>query len=517
MNDQNALNLANGEITLVELFIDKQEQLAFLEALRRQLNGDAALNSLPLVPGKGNVYWIPTPTEADIRQKLGLTDPVNGADAWSNRLRQLGALSVKVMSVAAYFSMLEHESKKVAAQRVLASLQAEPVAAPTPSGKLSIPYENLAPQESRFGVLPKDFKASVNDWHLREKGANVVAAWQHFQGATELPWRDIRIGHIDTGYTMHTALGWALGVSTHVLIEEGRDYWRDGDHWEWGKNASTSFDPYDSGTGSNPGHGTRISATMAGYLASAEYAGVAPGVCIVPYRVTDSVIVDHVKSLIASAIRDAIKKGCKVINISLGALFSSTELAAALDEAYESGVIVCCAAGQVWGEVIYPARYNRCITMGGVGLNTKSEVRPWSQAARGKYVDLCAPAENIRRLATAQPPRENVGTQLVSTPDGDGTSYATAICSGVAALWLAKWKNELPKQYKQPWQIPAAFKKIARETAKQYGFTQTKDENGDYMYGGGVLNADALLAMPLPDAGVLHCAATACGQFDSAD
>lgn len=505
----------DGEITAVQLPADYSLQLAFLKNLQAQLGDDAALNSLPISQSKDSVFWLPTATEADIRRKLKLPRTEKGNDAWGKKLQLWGAVGVSVVRRDAYFSLLDHRGQT--ASQVGQQTPEVPTAASVVPKKLSIPYGSDDKGTSRFSTLPKDFRCSPNDWHLGDKGANVVAAWKHFAGAKTLPWRDIRIGHIDTGYTMHTALGWSLGSSTHVLIEEGRDYWRDGDRWEWGKHPNTWFDPYDTGTGSHPGHGTRISATIAGYLDSAEFSGVAPGVCIVPYRVTDSVIVDHVKSLIASAIRDAIGKGCKVINISLGALFGSSELAAALDEAYDSGVIVCCAAGQVWGEVIYPARYNRCITMGGVGLNSKGKVRPWSQAARGKFVDLCAPAENVRRVAAAQPPRENLGTQLVPTPDGDGTSYATAICSGVAALWLARWQDELPKQYKEPWQVPAAFKKLARETATPYGFEPVKDGNGDSLYGSGVLNANALLAKPLPKPAELKRANTANGLFDSAD
>jgi subtilisin family serine protease len=95
--------------------------------------------------------------------------------------------------------------------------------------------------------------------------------------------------------------------------------------------------------------------------------GVAPGAQIIPYRVTDSVIVDHVQNNIRDAIRAAIAAKCHVVNISLGALRQSRSLASALDEAYDAGLIVVCAAGQVWGEVIYPGRFNRCVTMGGVG------------------------------------------------------------------------------------------------------------------------------------------------------
>jgi len=38
----------------------------------------------------------------------------------------------------------------------------------------------------------------------------------------------------------------------------------------------------------------------------------------------------------------------------------------AIDFAYERGVIVCAAAGNVISEVIYPGRFNRVVTVGGL-------------------------------------------------------------------------------------------------------------------------------------------------------
>ena len=40
-----------------------------------------------------------------------------------------------------------------------------------------------------------------------------------------LPRATIRIGHIDTGYTEHTALGGDNGTSSTVKPAEGFDYW----------------------------------------------------------------------------------------------------------------------------------------------------------------------------------------------------------------------------------------------------------------------------------------------------
>jgi subtilisin family serine protease len=192
--------------------------------------------------------------------------------------------------------------------------------------------------------------------------------------------------------------------------------------------------------------------------------GAAPGAAIVPYRVTDSVIIDHVKDKVGAAIRQAVDGGCGVINISLGALFGSRHLSNALDHAYERGVIVACAAGNIWGEVIYPGRYNRCITMGGVGPG----MRPWSGSARGQYVDLCAPSDVIRRVRAQRLPPGTAATGIEPKMDGDGTSYGTALCSGVAALWLAyHGAPNLHSRYAAGglWQIPRVFKHLLRQTA----------------------------------------------------
>jgi subtilisin family serine protease len=314
---------------------------------------------------------------------------------------------------------------------------------------------------------------------------------------------DVRIGHIDTGYTEHAALGWERGSSSSVHPDLGKDFWK-GDHDQDGPR-----DPFLPGF---PGHGTRISATISGFYPQANggpFYGVAPGAQIIPYRVTDSVIVDHVQHHVRDAIRDAVASSCHVINISLGALRPSESLAEALDEAYDAGVIVVCAAGQVWGEVIYPGRFNRCVTMGGVGPG----LTPWSSAATGIYVDLCGPADEIRRVQAEDLPSGQVATKIASST-GDGTSYATACCSGAAALWLA-WHglDNLKLKYGATglWQIPKAFKYLAANTAKKGNWrVETTDK-----YGSGVLDIPALLKAPLPDPGVMRKENAAYGLFDN--
>jgi len=120
----------------------------------------------------------------------------------------------------------------------------------------------------------------------------------------------------------------------------------------------------------NPGHGTRTMAILTGKNAAIGFYGAAPGVTVVPYRITESVLINQ--KYLDQAIRHAIDdNGCDVISISLGdPCLPVSEVAKALDHAYERGVIVVAAAGNVTSEVTYPARYSR--TIGPAASRTKA-------------------------------------------------------------------------------------------------------------------------------------------------
>lgn len=485
--------ITGGDITTIQL-LSATKQRAFIRSLQSALGAQGSLSSLTPGPSE-NVFVIPQVVEATVRASLALIS----ASQWHGQLISWGALTVNTLKRDAFFSLME---------RGAVVINGIPLGTAKIAAVVPVPVSKAAANNQ---ILPASFRGPF-DWNLDDRGCNVVAAWQMFANepkfSAALPWAAIRIGHIDTGYTEHAALGWANGASSTVKPAEGYDYW-DGAH------DPVPPDPRDEWLPGFPGHGTRISGAIAGFAAQTPnqpFYGVAPGVTIVPYRVTDSVIIDHVKGNVSSAIRQAVVDKCHIINISLGALFGSKALASALDYAYDNGVIVCCAAGQVWGEVIYPGRYNRCITMGGVGPGLK----PWSSGAKGQYVDLCGPADVIRRVKAEQLPAGQAAQGLHPKADGDGTSYATATCSGIAALWLA-WHgaDTLKSHFSKSglWQIPKAFKQLARQTATPGGWAAA--DNGNY--GSGVLNAANLLTGLLPDDGSMTKALLAADVFDNND
>lgn len=481
--------LGETTVTSVQLHAGERARKRFLHQLQAALGTGCSLSCLTPGPS-AHVYVIPQAAEQQARRL-----PELASDAgWENQLRQWGARSVNRLSRDLLFALTQRGGV------------AAPAGAPGPV-KLSSPGRAPAVRAlPTSSALPMLFRGPF-DWHLDERGANVVKAWDLFaadlQFRSALPWGSIRVGHIDTGYTEHSALAWTGGHSSTVNVGAGFDFW----------DGPAHPDPRDEWLPGFPGHGTRTSSTIAGFLVDGPaqpFYGAAPGAAIVPYRVTDSVIIDHVKDKVGAAIRHAVDGGCGVINISLGALFGSRHLSGALDHAHERGVIVACAAGNVWGEVIYPGRYNRCITVGGVGPG----MRPWSGSAHGQYVDLCAPSDVIRRVKAQPLPPGTAASGIEPKVDGDGTSYGTALCSGVAALWLAyHGVDALRARYAAGglWQIPRAFKHLLRQTAVvPAGWDRTE-------YGNGIINAAALLAAPLPSNGALPPVQPAAGVYDPND
>ena len=175
--------------------------------------------------------------------------------------------------------------------------------------------------------------------------------------------------------------------------------------------------------------------------------GVAPLAKLVPLRVTDSVVLLSFGKL-AEAIRYAADDGHHVISISLGGPLSSRFLERAVRYATQRGVIVIAAAGNVWPWVVYPARLDDTIA---VAACTCSHGE-WSSSASGSAVDITAPGESVWR-ALASP-------NGFSVARSSGTSYATAVTAGAAALWLAfHGRDKLVRQYGEAG-VPAVFKEL---------------------------------------------------------
>jgi hypothetical protein len=332
-------------------------------------------------------------------------------------------------------------------------------------------------------------KAAGLDWHLH--AVNVQPAWALLGGPGGIPWGTTKVAHLDTGYTRHPAFGFE-GTTWVDMVNAQTDMPpppNGGDHFVLPEPGNAQ-DPM---RGFSAGHGTRMGATICGFAPGAPggaYFGIAPKVPYLPMRITDAVLINHAQRQFATALRHVVDVGqAGAVNISLG-IFASTilpELRAALNHAYERGVIVVCAAGNIVDPVVAPARLRRTVAVAGV---TRDDL-PWSGSSFGLEVDFSAPAADLRRADTAGQTKPRFGYRA----GGDGTSYASAITTGAAALWLTHRRADLAAAYDQPWCTVAAFTKLARDTARLPAGVAW---DPDGAFGRGILDIGALVAAPLP-------------------
>ena len=319
-------------------------------------------------------------------------------------------------------------------------------------------------------------------------------------------WGDVKVAHLDTGYTEHPAFGdWSKG-KVPLLVNEGVNFLEPG---------KPPLDPL-KGTGliRTPGHGTRTSSVLCAPAQTitvdgvkSSFSGMAPGIPVVPYRVVEDVVLEPqmfnrgIWVNLAAAVNHAVEvRHCNLISISLGGpVFPGPELGAAIDRAYEAGVMVIAAAGQYTDSVTYPGKFDRAIGVGGL-KSSESWIRIYNHYNAGRdRVDVWGPADPIFR---ADSTLTNSKGKAVKTPIygwgyGDGTSYATVHVVAAAAIWRKKQAKALQNYH--GWQQIEAFRVALAQaygTLPHENSPVPRDRAADYTTG--TLDAYRLLYATLP-------------------
>jgi type VII secretion-associated serine protease mycosin len=233
-------------------------------------------------------------------------------------------------------------------------------------------------------------------------------------------------------------------------------------------------------TGANPAgyqpphlHGTYISSLIAGHGSGPSDAdgviGVAPAATILSVRVilddqepgfttfhNDTVYNDSV----GNGIRYAVRHGAGVINMSLGGDTPTRDLRAAIAYAIAHRVVVVAAAGNDamsasgFTPYSYPASFPGVISVAAVGADGRRAFF----SDRNASVVLSAPGVNVVGAGPG-------GSYL----DGSGTSPASAIVAGVAALIRSRYPRLSPVQVEQA-MISSASRRPAGGYSPDVGF-----------------------------------------------
>ncbi len=228
------------------------------------------------------------------------------------------------------------------------------------------------------------------------------------------------------------------------------------------------------------GHGTFVATEIAAGLGNGlAGVGISPNVSIMPIRVLDT---DGfgLYSWIAEGIRYAADHGADVINLSLGGLSSSQVLQEAVIYAYNKGITLVAAAGNLAtkpefnGDVLYPAKYPQVIAVGATSYRGGRA----SYSNYGPNIFITAPAGETSSSIVDNNKRDAVlsVTFVIDTTTGEvtygafwfnGTSFATPQVSAAVALIraLGVTDNE-------------AIKLMLRETAIDRGLAGFDEHTG---------------------------------------
>ncbi len=180
------------------------------------------------------------------------------------------------------------------------------------------------------------------------------------------------------------------------------------------------------------GHGTHVAGIVAAIANnSTGVAGVCPSCSILDVKVLND-SGSGSSSAIAKGIDWAAGHGAKVINMSLGQRVSSRTLEAAVNNAWNQGVVIVAAAGNTGTQAqMYPGAYANVIAVAATDNNdTKA-----SFSTYGKWVDVAAPGVSVYSTFPNHP--FALQSQYGSSEGYDilsGTSMASPIVAATAAL-----------------------------------------------------------------------------------
>ena len=220
--------------------------------------------------------------------------------------------------------------------------------------------------------------------------------------------------------------------------------------------------PYD-----DCGHGTHVAGCLAGdgFLSQGRYKGIAPSCSLIIGKVLNSRGEGNIDHMLAGI--QWIKKikeifSIRILNISIGfeekvSLSKINSLIAALENLWNSGIIIVAAAGNKGPQSrsISPLGMSKnIITVGCHDLDYSKEGVTLCEnySGRGPSVfslkkpDLVAPGTHIYSTSSGC---KRMGNSFVNGYESkSGTSFATPLVSGAAALLLEQQPKLLPQEVK---------------------------------------------------------------------
>lgn len=267
-------------------------------------------------------------------------------------------------------------------------------------------------------------------WRVKEQIACTESVQRKYCG------KNISVAILDTGIFLHPDFSGRI-IAFQDFVHQNKE-------------------PYD-----DSGHGTHVAGCLAGdgYLSEGRFCGVAPACQLIIGKILDrngSGNIDTMISAIHWILDNQKEYNIKILNISIGfeervAEYKINKLMDLLETVWSRGIIVVVAAGNKGpaGKSISPLGMSKNIVTVGchdLDYNKEGVTLCETYSGRGpstyslKKPDMVAPGTNI--ISTCYQCRRN-GKNFVDIYEAkSGTSFATPLVSGAAALLLEK-KNQL--------------------------------------------------------------------------
>lgn len=284
----------------------------------------------------------------------------------------------------------------------------------------------------------------------------IPMAWDVTTGSS-----NITIAVIDTGVNVsHEELSGRIWTNTDEIPGNSND---DDNNGYVDDYTGYNFMSNNSDIADQNGHGTGVSSIIASNTNNAKgMAGVNWSSKIMVLKALNSAGGGEYSD-VAEALRYAADNGARVINMSFGTYFDSTDLKGAVDYAISKNVVIVAAAGNNnQNQLLYPGAYGNVISVGAVD----SSGQRTSFSNYGTNLDVVAPGLNILMADYA-------GVNAYSY--GSGTSFAAAHVTGLASLILSR-NNTLS---------PLQVENLIKSTATGY--------SNQSEYGKGLVNATSAL------------------------